>query len=195
MSYMSITLMNYMMRPKRILLVSLSFILCSCSGPEPEKGVTNSKNEWRPEPFVTVDDWVERRALQGNKEEAKDEHLFEKIEGPSVGIDFHNQLNDENIKNYLLSGAGLTVGDFDNNGLPDLFLVSQDGPNKLFRQTSPWKFEDVTERAGIADTKSWGSGAAFADINNDGSLDLYVCNKGNSDEIYMNQGDLSLIHI
>ena len=189
MSYMSITLMNYMMRPKRILLVSLSFILCSCSGPEPEKGVTNSKNEWRIEPFVTVDDWVERRALQGNNEEAKDKQIFEKIEGPSIGIDFHNQLNDENIKNYLLSGAGLTVGDFDNNGLPDLFLVSQDGPNKLFRQTSPWEFEDVTERAGIADTKSWGSGAAFADINNDGSLDLYVCNKGNSDEIYMNQGD------
>ena len=102
--------MNYMMRPKRILLVSLSFILCSCGGPESEKGVanftvTNSKNEWRPEPFVTVDDWVERRALQGNNEEAKGEQLFEKIEGLSIGINFHNQLNDENIKNYLLSGC------------------------------------------------------------------------------------------
>ena len=126
MRYMSIILMNCVMRPKRILLVSLFFILCSCSGPESETGVTYSKNEWRIAPFVEVDDWVQKRALGGNNEDLKGEQLFEKIEGPSIGIDFHNQLNDENIKNYLLSGAGLTVGDFDNNGLPDLFLVSQD---------------------------------------------------------------------
>ncbi len=115
--------------------------------------------------------------------------LFEKLKGSSLGVPFHNQLNRENIKNYLLNGAGLSVGDYDGNGLPDLFLVSQDGPNKLYRQNAPWVFEDVSEAAGIRDIKVWGSGAAFADIDNDGDLDLYVCNKGAYDEIYLNQGN------
>lgn len=109
---------------------------------------------------------------------------------PSVtGIKFRNELKDEHIKNYLLLGAGLTIGDYDANGLPDLFLCSQDGGNKLFRQVSPWKFEDVTKDAGITDQNGWSSGAAFVDVDNDGDLDLFVCNKGNHNELYRNQGD------
>ena len=114
---------------------------------------------------------------------------FTKIEGSSIGVEFQNLLKPENIRNYILSGAGLTIADIDQNGLPDLFLVSQDGPNKLYKQTAPWFFEDVTEASGITDIKAWGSGAAFADIDNDGDLDLYVCNKGARDELYFNQGD------
>ena len=92
---------------------------------------------------------------------------FEQL-GPRItGIDFRNQLNEQNIKNYLLTGAGLAVGDVDANGLPDLFLVSQDGPNKLYLQMSPWNFIDHTEVSGIRDTEAWGSGAAFADIDNE----------------------------
>ena len=100
--------MNCVMRPKRILLVSLFFILCSCSGPESETGVTYSKNEWRIAPFVEVDDWVQKRALGGNNEDLKGEQLFEKIEGPSIGIDFHNQLNDENF-DYVFYIAGVDI--------------------------------------------------------------------------------------
>jgi len=114
---------------------------------------------------------------------------FTKLDGTALGLEFHNQLDPPNIKNYLLSGAGLTVGDIDGNGLPDLFLVSQDGPNKLFHQIAPWKFEDVTTQSGIKDLKTWGAGAAFVDIDNDKDLDLYVCNKGAFDEIYLNRGD------
>ena len=114
---------------------------------------------------------------------------FQRLGPGETGIEFHNQLNRENIRNYLLTGAGLAVGDVDGNGLPDLFLVSQDGPNKLYCQVEPWQFVDRTREAGIRDTKAWGAGAAFADIDNNGSLDLYVCNKGAYDEIYLNQGD------
>ena len=81
------------------------------------------------------------------------------MEEESVGVEFHNQLDRKNIKNYLLSGAGLAVGDIDGNGLPDLFLISQDGPNKLFKQTAPWKFQDITAASGILDIKVWGSAA------------------------------------
>lgn len=111
---------------------------------------------------------------------------FTKIEGATVGIEFQNFLKRKNIKNYLLTGAGLTVGDYDHNGLPDLFLVSQDGENKLYRQTAPWQFEDATASAGLTETERWGAGAAFADVNNDGYLDLYLCNKGAHDILYIN---------
>ncbi|MGJ8695309.1 MAG: VCBS repeat-containing protein [Verrucomicrobiaceae bacterium] len=129
-----------------------------------------------------------QRADQG------DQKLFSPLPGPDLGIEFQNQLNPENIKNYLLSGAGLAVGDVDSNGLPDLFLVSQDSPGKLFLQTKPWHFQDVTKAAGIRDDKGWGSGAAFADIDNDGDLDLYLCYKGGYDILYLNQGDGTFEH-
>lgn len=123
------------------------------------------------------------------RENTEIQTLFSKLDQDQSGIDFQNFLKQENIKNYLLSGAGLTVGDYDGNGLPDLFLISQDGENKLYRQTSPWKFEDVTKTAGLEEKEHWGAGAAFADLDDDGDLDLYLCNKGAYDILYLNQGD------
>lgn len=181
------------MKPYPILCIFLPLMFGSC-GSESRLEQIDSKieSEWEPPPFQQLDQWVEAKRLRKNEiisgSKKSSGPRFYRRNGPSIGVDFSNQLNDENIKNYLFSGAGLSVGDFDNNGLPDLFMVSQDGPNKLFRQNAPWQFEDVTEEAGIVDTESWGSGAAFVDINGDGQLDLYVCNKGNPDEIYINQG-------
>ena len=114
---------------------------------------------------------------------------FTRLDAAETGIDFSNELKPEHIKNYLLLGAGLTVGDYDADGLPDLFLCSQDGANKLYRQVAAWKFEDVTKVAGITHQKGWSSGAAFVDVDNDGDLDIFVCNKGNHNELYRNQGN------
>jgi len=113
---------------------------------------------------------------------------FRQIGAQESGIHFQNTLEEKNIRNYLLNGAGLTVGDYDNDGLPDLFLVCQDGPNQLYRQVAPWQFQDVTEEVGISDQKAWGCGATFADMDNDGFLDLIVCNKGAANEFYHNDG-------
>ncbi len=74
---------------------------------------------------------------------------FTRMGKDETGISFQNHLERKNIRNYLLNGAGLTVGDIDNDGWPDLFLICQDGPNRLYRQISPWKFEDITTAAGI----------------------------------------------
>ncbi len=116
--------------------------------------------------------------------------MFTELSVNETGIDFANELKPEHMKKYLLNGAGLCTGDYDNDGLVDVYLISQDGPNKLFRQVKPWKFEDVTQSAGgLAGGDDSGTGATFADVNGDGFLDLYVCNIDGPNLLFMNQGD------
>ncbi|MGB7203259.1 MAG: CRTAC1 family protein [Pyrinomonadaceae bacterium] len=70
-------------------------------------------------------------------------------------------------------GMGVTVGDFDNDGWPDVFLTSFDGNNRLLKNSGK-DFEDVTERSGIAADGKWATSAGFFDLENDGDLDLFV---------------------
>ena len=87
-------------------------------------------------------------------------------------------------------GTGLAIGDYDGDGRPDIFVVSKTGPNHLYRNLGGFRFEDVTARAGVGGpTGPWKQGAAFADVNNDGRLDLYVCRYGAPNLLYINQGD------
>jgi len=87
-------------------------------------------------------------------------------------------------------GTGVAVGDYDNDGLPDIFVVSKVETCRLFHNRGEWKFEDVTERAHIADfSGEWKQGASFADVNNDGWLDLYVCRMGAPNLLFVNQRD------
>ncbi|HWA27404.1 MAG TPA: FG-GAP-like repeat-containing protein [Lacunisphaera sp.] len=109
---------------------------------------------------------------------------------------------------YGAMGTGVAVGDFDNDGRPDLYAVSKTGQSRLFRNLGNWKFEDVTEKAGLmtasgsllgsvknlfggmdrpAGTANWSQGAAFADVNNDGWLDLYVCRFAAPNLLFINQ--------
>ncbi len=71
-------------------------------------------------------------------------------------------------------GLGVTVGDYDNDGRPDLF-VTRWGSYPLYRNRGDGTFEDATERAGLGGDRDWPTSAAFADLDGDGDLDLYVC--------------------
>jgi enediyne biosynthesis protein E4 len=71
-------------------------------------------------------------------------------------------------------GMGVTVGDYDNDGHPDLFITRLRRYD-LFRNRGDGTFEDVTERAGLAGVRYNPTSAAFADLDGDGDLDLYVC--------------------
>ncbi|HEU5079998.1 MAG TPA: FG-GAP-like repeat-containing protein [Opitutaceae bacterium] len=90
-------------------------------------------------------------------------------------------------------GTGITIGDYDGDGRPDIFVVSKTETCRLFRNLGHWKFEDVTEKAGVGDhgpaALEWKQGATFIDVNNDGLLDLYVCRFDAPNLLYMNQGD------
>ncbi len=87
-------------------------------------------------------------------------------------------------------GTGVAIGDFDGDGRPDIFVVSKTGPNQLFRNLGGFRFEDVTERAGVAGPSgAWKQGVAFADVNNDGLLDIYVCRFNAPNLLYINQGN------
>ncbi|MDG2012018.1 MAG: VCBS repeat-containing protein, partial [Pirellulaceae bacterium] len=115
---------------------------------------------------------------------------FQQLSGAETGLQFANQLDAPNMRKYLLNGAGLATGDFDNDGLVDVYAISQDGPNRLYRQTSPWQFADVTTLAGdLTGGDLRGTGAAFVDVNNDGWLDLYACNIDGPNQLFINQGN------
>jgi enediyne biosynthesis protein E4 len=73
-------------------------------------------------------------------------------------------------------GMGVAIGDYDNDGLPDVFITAV-GKNRLFRNEGHGKFREVTDEAGVGGSENdWGTSAAWIDFNNDGLLDLYVCN-------------------
>ena len=87
-------------------------------------------------------------------------------------------------------GTGIAVGDYDGDGRPDLFVASKTEGCRLFRNLGGWKFEDVTAKAGVGGTPGvWTQGVTFADVNNDGRLDLYVCRFGAPNLLFINQGD------
>ncbi|MEJ6728814.1 MAG: VCBS repeat-containing protein, partial [Akkermansiaceae bacterium] len=89
---------------------------------------------------------------------------------------------------YYNSSAcgGVVVADFTGNGKPELFFANGPGKNKLYQEKSKLSYQDITELSGLADLKRWGIGAAAADIDNDGDLDLYVCNYDAPNELWIN---------
>ena len=123
--------------------------------------------------------------------------LFTMLPPERTGVRAFNAYDDpamwwQHYREFSLGciGTGVAIGDFDGDGRPDIFVVSKVGPNHLYRNLGDFRFEDVTERAGVAGpVGAWKQGAAFADVNNDGRLDLYVCRFGAPNLLYINQGD------
>ena len=126
--------------------------------------------------------------------------LFVQLTPESTGIRTENRYDDPRMRGELFQefqtgsiGTGVAIGDYDGDGRPDIFVVSKTGSCRLFRNLGGWKFEDVTETAGVGDHGAaamiWKQGATFVDVNNDGRLDIYVCRFNAPNLLYINQGD------
>ncbi len=148
--------------------------------------------------------------------------LFTELSGEATGIIAENNYADPRMwgdrnAEFALGGmgTGVAIGDYDNDGRPDLFVMSKTEECRLFRNLGNWKFVDVTDAAGLlpadeqgtgdsvlgglfgreassgayAGVEAWKQGATFADVNNDGWLDLYVCRWGVPNWLFINRGD------
>src|SRR2546428_3594102 len=130
---------------------------------------------------------------------AKEPRLFELLAPEATGVSFVNALPEDtafNILNYLYyyGGGGVAVGDINNDGLPDLYFTSNLGRNRLYLNKGNYRFEDVTERAGVADAEGWKTGVTMADVNGDGYIDIYVSavdylTMHGHNVLYINNGD------
>ncbi|MEO5562838.1 MAG: VCBS repeat-containing protein [Chitinophagaceae bacterium] len=136
------------------------------------------------------------------KEEAITTTLFQKMEPDQTNIHFSNDLSYDakfNVYTYrnFYNGGGVAIGDVNNDSLPDIFFTANMQPNKLYINKGNFKFEDVTEKAGIGKKGKWSTGVSMADVNGDGLIDIYVCNSGDikgdnrQNELYINNGNLA----
>ena len=123
----------------------------------------------------------------------QNETLFQRLEESETGVTFANTVQEteqENILNYeyFYNGGGVAAGDFNNDGLTDLYFTGNQVENKLYLnkgKESPLKFEDITQKAGVAGrTNAWKTGVTLVDINADGWMDIYVCYSGQREEAY-----------
>ena len=123
--------------------------------------------------------------------------VFQKLSSGKTNVTFHNTLTETDTFNYFLypyiyMGGGVSVGDFNNDGLTDIYLVGNMVPNRLYLNRGNFTFEDVTEISNTGGGNRWKQGSTVCDINNDGLPDIYVCVSGLSTNhenlLFVNQG-------
>jgi hypothetical protein len=130
---------------------------------------------------------------------APEDARFERLSSEQTGVTFRNDLEMDPVMNifnymYFYNGGGVAVGDVNGDELPDLYFTSNQEDNRLYLNRGDFRFEDVTEAAGVAGQSGWTTGVNMADVNGDGRLDIYVCQLGEhmtfrgANQLYINLG-------
>lgn len=114
--------------------------------------------------------------------EKKEGFHFNNLPSSATGIDFENTIVESDSLNllvheYAYMGGGVGIGDFDNDGLQDIFFSANQQSSRLYHNKGNMQFEDITEKAGMH-TNAWCAGVSVVDINQDGWQDVYVCVSG-----------------
>jgi enediyne biosynthesis protein E4 len=134
------------------------------------------------------------------RRDSQEKTLFELQQ--NTGIGFENTVTDGRLENSFLfrnfyNGGGVAIGDLNNDGLADILFTSNMGDNKIYLNKGNFKFEDITAKTGMVQDSMWSTGVVLVDINNDGWLDIYVCNSGHmgsghrKNKLYINNHDLT----
>src|SRR5881296_3327659 len=137
----------------------------------------------------------------GCSQEQKNPPLFRQLTPDQTGVRFANTIttsDSENVQTdvYVYNGAGVAIGDIDNDGLPDIFFSGNMVSSRLYLNKGNMRFEDITQSAGVK-TNRWATGATMVDINSDGYLDIYVSVSGSerskgkdrANLLFINNGD------
>ena len=126
---------------------------------------------------------------------------FVSLPSSKTNITFSNNLENKHLFNilyylYFYNGGGVSTGDINNDGLPDIyFTANSKGNNKLYLNKGNFQFEDITDKAGVKGISDWCTGATMADVNGDGFLDIYVSTVSQKygltghNELYINNGN------
>ena len=141
-------------------------------------------------------------SCKSDSQQPKADQLFQLHPASKTGIAFINKLSyTEELNPYTFrsfyNGGGVGLGDFNNDGLQDIFFAGNMVSNKLYLNKGNFKFEDITVSAGLQTEGVWSTGVSVVDVNADGYLDIYVCKSGppggtrRKNELFINQGDLT----
>lgn len=128
--------------------------------------------------------------------------MFTLLEPSVTGIEFANHLDyTEEVNTYTFrnfyNGGGVGLGDFNNDGLVDIFFAGNLVDNKLYINKGDFRFEDVSETSGVVREGAWTTGVSIVDINGDGLLDIYLCKSGppggknRHNDLLINNGNLT----
>lgn len=133
--------------------------------------------------------------------DVKYEKMFTRLNEEETGIHFSNDIHEDDSTNSFIDefgymGGGVGIGDFNNDGLKDIFFTGNQVSCRLYINKGDNSFGDITKKAGLT-TKVWATGVSIVDINNDGFDDIYVCVFGKNllqpakNLLYINQHDLT----
>ncbi|MDH3734731.1 MAG: VCBS repeat-containing protein, partial [Gemmatimonadota bacterium] len=116
---------------------------------------------------------------------------FASVDPATAGVGFVNRFGQESLlaNDILANGSGVALGDFDGDGFTDLYLTGVESANALYRNTGGWRFEDVTTWAGVGLEGSVSRGAAWADFDGDGDVDLFVTRHSEPNVLFRNDGE------
>lgn len=140
--------------------------------------------------------------IAGCKQDNGKTVLLEWVPPEKTGIDFTNEIREDEKLNilsfeYFYNGAGVGIGDFNRDNLPDIFFSSNMGQSRLYLNKGDFSFEDITAASGINTTGKWATGVSIVDINQDSLPDIYVCFAGphgaekRANSLYINNGNNS----
>ncbi|MGF1560391.1 MAG: VCBS repeat-containing protein [Flavobacteriaceae bacterium] len=119
-----------------------------------------------------------------------------------TNINFKNSVQESQEFNvlkygYLYNGGGVSIGDINNDGLPDIYFTGNMVGSHLYLNKGDFKFEEIAKDAGVFAEGLWNTGTTMADVNADGFLDIYVCRSAaqspakRKNLLFINNGDLT----
>jgi hypothetical protein len=163
----------------------------SCNVPKPETAANHQRTSAAALPDMVPLGNSEVESKSFTKSADPSTGTFVDLPSSVTGVEFTNQWPtqfDPGMQNSFIS-AGIGVADFNNDGLVDFFAARKSDGGRLYQNVGDFKFRDVTEEWGLKLGNMWSSGVTFADVNNDGHVDLFLCGNQCPNRLFINYGD------